>query len=340
MADADAALAGASSRSSSARSPAPARPTRCSPPRGACARRGRDVVLGVIDMHGKPRGEAAASPASSGVGTAPHGELDLDAVLRAPPAGGADRRPRARQPAGLAPSEALERRRRAARRRHRRVHDDERAAPGEPERRRGRDHRHARARDGSRHLLRLRRRDGDGGHVGRRAAGAPARRARCRWRTCEQGRRERFFSKGSLLALREIALRRVADVVEDEVQRYRADQAHRGHLEDPRPPALLHRARTRAPSTWCAAPRAWRASSTRSGPRSTWRRRSCSACPPRSAARILQVVSLAAGAGRQHRDPHRQRRVRGDRRVRARPEHLDRRRGPPRAAALALDAHA
>jgi two-component system sensor histidine kinase KdpD len=40
----------------------------------------------------------------------------------------------------------------------------------------------------------------------------------------EQGA-ERFFRKGNLLALREIALRRVADVVEDEVQRYRADQA-------------------------------------------------------------------------------------------------------------------
>jgi two-component system, OmpR family, sensor histidine kinase KdpD len=35
----------------------------------------------------------------------------------------------------------------------------------------------------------------------------------------------RFFQKGSLLALRELALRRVADVVEDEVQRYRAEKA-------------------------------------------------------------------------------------------------------------------
>jgi two-component system sensor histidine kinase KdpD len=34
-----------------------------------------------------------------------------------------------------------------------------------------------------------------------------------------------FFSKGSLLALREIALRRTADVVEDEVRKYRADKA-------------------------------------------------------------------------------------------------------------------
>jgi two-component system, OmpR family, sensor histidine kinase KdpD len=40
-----------------------------------------------------------------------------------------------------------------------------------------------------------------------------------------QGPEGRFFKKGSLLALREIALRRVADVVEDEVQRYRADKA-------------------------------------------------------------------------------------------------------------------
>lgn len=40
----------------------------------------------------------------------------------------------------------------------------------------------------------------------------------------EQGPDKRFFHKGSLLALREIALRRVADVVEDEVRRYRADK--------------------------------------------------------------------------------------------------------------------
>ena len=40
-----------------------------------------------------------------------------------------------------------------------------------------------------------------------------------------QGPAGLLFRKGSLLALREIALRRVADVVEDEVQRYRADKA-------------------------------------------------------------------------------------------------------------------
>ena len=41
----------------------------------------------------------------------------------------------------------------------------------------------------------------------------------------KQGVKGQFFRKGTLLALREIALRRVADVVEDEVLRYRADQA-------------------------------------------------------------------------------------------------------------------
>src|SRR5687767_614585 len=42
----------------------------------AAARRmreaGRDVVIGVIDMHGKP-GEAAATAGFEGVGSAPHG---------------------------------------------------------------------------------------------------------------------------------------------------------------------------------------------------------------------------------------------------------------------------
>jgi two-component system sensor histidine kinase KdpD len=42
-----------------------------------------------------------------------------------------------------------------------------------------------------------------------------------------QGSDGAFFKKGNLLALREIALRRVADVVEDEVRRYRADK----HIE-------------------------------------------------------------------------------------------------------------
>src|SRR5438132_8412 len=41
----------------------------------------------------------------------------------------------------------------------------------------------------------------------------------------EKGVEKTYFSKGSLLALREIALRRTADVVEYEVQKYRADKS-------------------------------------------------------------------------------------------------------------------
>lgn len=44
----------------------------------------------------------------------------------------------------------------------------------------------------------------------------------------ERGVEGTFFSKGSLLALREIALRRTADVVEDEVRKLRADKSAEG----------------------------------------------------------------------------------------------------------------
>ena len=54
----------------------------------AAARRmreaGRDVVIGVLDMHGKPE-EARAMADFERVGTAARGELDLDAVLRRRP---------------------------------------------------------------------------------------------------------------------------------------------------------------------------------------------------------------------------------------------------------------
>jgi len=41
----------------------------------------------------------------------------------------------------------------------------------------------------------------------------------------ERAKASTYFSKGSLLALREITLRRTADVVEDEVRRVRAEKA-------------------------------------------------------------------------------------------------------------------
>ena len=67
-----------------------------------------------------------------------------------------------------------------------------------------------------------------------------------------------FFRKGNLMALRELALRRTADRVEDDVQAYRSDRVDRPGVEDRRRAAVLHRPAAKAPSTWCAAPRSWR----------------------------------------------------------------------------------
>jgi hypothetical protein len=80
---------------------------RCSTPPAACANPGATVVIGVLDMHGKPE-EAEATRDFETVGASAHGELDLDGVLRRRPQVALDRQPRARQPRGLAPSEALE----------------------------------------------------------------------------------------------------------------------------------------------------------------------------------------------------------------------------------------
>ena len=43
---------------------------------------------------------------------------------------------------------------------------------------------------------------------------------------------QNFFRKGNLIALRELALRRTADRVEDDVRSYRVEQSHRAGLED------------------------------------------------------------------------------------------------------------
>ena len=114
---------------------------------------------------------------------------------RAPPGADPRRRARAHQRAGLAPSEALAGHRRAAGRRHRRVHDAQRPAPREPERRRRRHHRHQRLGDGARHVLRPGRRSRAGRRLGRRPAraaegrqGVPARADRARRRATSSAR--------------------------------------------------------------------------------------------------------------------------------------------------------
>ena len=85
-------------------------------------------------------------------------------------------------------AEALAGRRGAARRGHRRLHDAQRAAPREPERRRRADHRRRRPRDGARRRARQGLRGAPRRPARRRAARAPAARARS---TCPTRRRAR-----------------------------------------------------------------------------------------------------------------------------------------------------
>ena len=151
-------------------------------------------------------------------------EFDLDAALARKPALILVDELAHSNVAGLAPSEALAGRRRAARRGHRRLHDAQRPAPRKPERRRRRHHR-LRVREtvpdtffdradevvlvdmpADELLARLK--------AGKVYARPQAERAAAN-----------FFRKGNLMALRELALRRTADRVEDDVQAYRVDRS-------------------------------------------------------------------------------------------------------------------
>ena len=60
---------------------------------------------------------------------------------------------------------------------------------------------------------------------GRRSARAARRPARCTCPSRSSARPRNFFRKGNLMALRELALRRTADRVEDDVQAYRSDKS-------------------------------------------------------------------------------------------------------------------
>ena len=145
----------AGSRSSSAPRRASARPTRCCRPPGAPGAEGVDVVVGVVETHGRaetealldgPRGRAAPAdrlPGPRARGDGPRRDPGAPAAARAGRRAGAHQR--ARQP----PSQALPGRRGAAGRRHRRLHHAQHPAPREPERRGRADHPHPRARDGA-----------------------------------------------------------------------------------------------------------------------------------------------------------------------------------------------
>ncbi len=120
----------------------------------------------------------------------------------------------------------------------------------------------------------------------------------------EKGVAKTFFSKGSLLALREIALRRTADVVEDEVLKIRAEKEvdavwkTQGHLLVLRGAASRGRARG-------AQRRAARRAARRAVDRRL-RRDAAPAAPAGGRARAHpQGGEPRRGAGRAHRHPHR-----------------------------------
>ena len=66
-----------------------------------------------------------------------------------------------------------------------------------------------------------------------------------------------YFSPGNLTALRELALRRTAQRVDDQMVRYMQAHAIPGPMGGRRAHPRLHRRRCRAAPTWCATPSAW-----------------------------------------------------------------------------------
>ena len=103
------------------------------------------------------------------------------------------------------------------------------------------------------------------------------------------------------MALRELALRRTADRVEDDVQAYRVRQVDRPRLEDRGVAAVLHRPgrRRRARRAQRGAARA--AARRRRGTPSTSRRRRCSACRRASASASCAPSSWPRTSARRRR---------------------------------------
>ena len=141
------------------------------------AEAGRDVVIGLLETHGRAGTEAAAAGlelvprrrvAYRGVALE---EMDLPGVLSREPRAVPDRRARAHQRARRRAPEALRGHRRRPRRRDRRLLDRQRPAPRVAQRPGGGADRRARARDRARRRARARGRD----RARRPAAGGPDR---------------------------------------------------------------------------------------------------------------------------------------------------------------------
>ncbi len=146
---------------------------------------GKDVVVGVVETHGRKETEALLAghrdpAARRNRVPGPHAHrVRSRRGAQAPSGADPGRRARAHQRRGIAPSEALAGHRRAAGGRHRRLHDAQRPASRKPERRRRRHHRHHGLGNRSGHVLRQCRRSDAGRHSRRRPARAPHRPARC-----------------------------------------------------------------------------------------------------------------------------------------------------------------
>ena len=93
-----------------------------------------------------------------------------------------------------------------------------------------------------------------------------------------------FFRKGNLLALRELALRRTADRVDDEMKSYRRDHVG-GDVWKARDALLVAIGPKEGPTPSSVRPRGSPPRSTRRGTPSTSRRRRCSSSPRPTAAR-------------------------------------------------------
>ena len=190
-----------------------------------------DVVIGVVETHGRKETAGAGRrlrnhPASASRLQGPHRSRRW---ISTPSSPGARRSfsstssPTPMPKAAVIPKRYLDVQEMLDAR-HRRLHDAQHPACRKPERRRGADHPHPGARDGSGLHHRHGRRRRDHRPDARRPDQAAAGRQGLPRRTRPSGRSTNYFTAGNLTALRELALRRTAQRVDDQLLNHM--QAH------------------------------------------------------------------------------------------------------------------
>ena len=297
-------------RSSSARRPASARPTRCCRPRAPASSDGYDVVVGVVETHGRKETEALLE----GLEIIPRRrieykgqwleEMDLDAILaRRPQIVLVDELAHTNAPGSRHPKRYLDVEE-LLEPRHRRLHHRQHPAHRKPERRRRADHPRARARDRAGFDLRPRRRRRAGRPHARRPDPAPQGRQGLR---PEAGRAR---AGALLLAGQSDGAARAGAAPHRRPGRRAA--AHRRCRRAPSPghgrrasASWSASARTRAPPAWCATPSASPTACTRRGRRSTSRRRRSLQLSEEQRDRIADTLRLAQTPRRRGRSPFR-----------------------------------